>query len=185
MSPFAFRRILEDVRLILYGFSHTLKPVMKLLLATLLLFVAIESSAQVRLPPQRRMKRDSLIEHGLPRLDPRQVAVRSFLGQIEHGIITSSLTSSSAHFASQVLVNISGGESGYFSSNQVLSVLQNYFSGRKPVVFHFSRFNYQGSAPYATGRLTFVNKGSQESAQIYVSLEHRDSRWVISQFNIY
>jgi hypothetical protein len=82
-------------------------------------------------------------------------------------------------------VNMSGGESGYFSANQTVSILQRYLSGRTSLSFEFSRYNDLGPTPYATGRLTSISRGRRESAQIYVSLRHQDSRWVITQFNIY
>ncbi len=147
--------------------------------------IVAEASGQMRSIQQRRMKKDSIVREEVVQFSPSQVAVRSFFGQIQHGILTTSLASSPSSFANQVSVNIIGGESGYYSSNQVLSLLQNYFQIRKPSAFEFSRFHDRGPAPYATGRLTFISKGSRESAQVYVSLVQQDSRWVISQLNIY
>lgn len=158
---------------------------MKLWVVILSLCIVGEASGQVRPIQQRKMKKDSLIGEEVVRFSPQQVAVRSFFGKIQHGILTSSLASSPSYFANQVSVNISGGESGYYSANQVLSLLQNYFLTRKPAGFEFSRFHDRGPAPYATGRLTFNTKGNRESAQVYVSLVQQDSKWVISQLNIY
>jgi lipid II:glycine glycyltransferase (peptidoglycan interpeptide bridge formation enzyme) len=120
----------------------------------------------------------------LPRTQ-QQLEARKVFNQIEHSISSSSLSAIPVSFARQVYVNITGGESGYFSQNQVVSVLQGYFVLRAPLSFEFSRYNDLGSTPYATGRLTFLVRGRRESAQIYVSLAIQDSQWVISQFNIY
>lgn len=158
---------------------------MKLWLVILSLCIAGDVTAQVRSIQQRKLKKDTLVGEETVRFSPQQVAVRSFFGQVQHGIISSSLTTSPSYFANQVSVSISGGESGYYSSNQVLSLLQNYFTTRKQPSFEFSRFHDEGPAPYATGRLTFTSKGNRESAQVYVSLVQQDSRWVISQLNIY
>jgi hypothetical protein len=111
--------------------------------------------------------------------------VKKLFEMIEQGIVRSSLTESSRHFAEQVFVNMSSGESGYFSASQTVSILQRFLSSRSSLSFEFSRFSDTGSTPYATGRLSFVSRGRKESAQVYVSLRFQDSRWVVSQFNVY
>ena len=99
--------------------------------------------------------------------------------------MNSTLAPTTTHFAPQVFVNMSGGESGYYSASQTASILQRYFSSRTAISFEFSRYKDIGSAPFATGRFVYVVRGRRESAQIYVSLRYLDSRWVINQFNIY
>ncbi len=111
--------------------------------------------------------------------------VRQLFETIERDIVRSSLTESSRHFADQVFVNMSSGESGYFSANQTASILQRYLSSRTSLSFEFSRFSDAGTTPYATGRLSFVSRGRKESAQVYVSLRFQNSRWIVSQFNVY
>ena len=111
--------------------------------------------------------------------------VRKLFETIEREIVRSSLTESTGQFADQVFVNMSSGESGYFSANQTVSILQRYLSSRTSLSFEFSRFSDAGTTPYATGRLSFVSRGRKESAQVYVSLRFQDSRWVVSQFNVY
>ncbi|MBI3586380.1 MAG: DUF4783 domain-containing protein [Ignavibacteriales bacterium] len=158
---------------------------MKTLIPLLVLLVLSEASAQVSSVQQRKMKGDSIVGQTVEPPDYRQVDVKGVFEKLEAGILKSTLTASPAFFASQVYVNITEGESGYFSANQVTSVLQNYFSSRKPVSFSFSRLSDKGSTPYATGRFTFISKGNRESVQIYVSLTMQESKWVVSQFNIY
>jgi len=149
-----------------------------------LVFV-LQASAQIRPDLQRRPGRHSIvIQRVLPRT-VQQLEVRRVFNQIERSILSSSLSSIPVSFARQVYVNITGGESGYFSQNQVVSVLQSYFVSRTPLSFEFSRYSDQGPTPYATGRLTYNDRGRRESAQVYVSLAIQDSQWVISQFNIY
>ena len=88
-------------------------------------------------------------------------------------------------FAAVVSITIGSGERGYFSNNQAASIVSGYFSERRSISFEFSRIHEKGAAPYATGRFVYVQKGNQESVQVYVSLKRQDSRWVIGQFNIY
>lgn len=158
---------------------------MKTLISLLMLLALTEALAQMRPVQQQKTEGDSVIGRGVEPPDYKQGDVKSIFKKIEESISKSTLTSSPAFFGSQVYVNISGGENGYFSANQVVSVLQNYFSSRKAVSFSFSRLNEQGSTPYATGRFTFITKGNKESVQIYVSLTLQESKWVVSQFNIY
>ena len=154
------------------------------LVLALLLFVTPQSSA----PSQglRRVPRQSpALTKELQARVAHQPDVRKLFNDIERGIILSPLGLTLVQFAQQVFVNMPGGESGYFSANQTASILQRYFSSRTSLSFEFSRFSDMGSTPYATGRLNFTSRGRRESAQIYVSLRYQDSRWVISQFNIY
>ena len=151
-----------------------------------LAFLSLVQPSVAQLPGQRKVPRTDLLNIQNPQLRrPQQAEARKLFGQIEQVIVNASLSSSSVNFAQQVFVNMSSGESGYFSANQTVSILQRYLSGRTSLSFEFSRFNDTGSTPYATGRLTSIARGRRESAQIYVSLRHQDSRWVITQFNIY
>ena len=152
----------------------------------LLAFFGLVQQSAAQLPSQRKAPRNDLSNITDPQLrKPQQSEARKLFGVIEQGIVNASLGSASASFAQQVFVNMSGGESGYFSANQTVSILQRYLSSRTSLSFEFSRFNDAGPTPYATGRLTSNSRGRRESAQIYVSLRHQGSRWVITQFNIY
>jgi len=169
-----------------FGFSDTLCSHMRSSALVLIAVVTILQCAVGQLPGQRRLpRREPALGREIQIRPPNQAEARKLFGIIEQNILSSSLASSSSHFAPQVFVNMSGGESGYYSASQTVSILQRYFSTRSSLAFEFSRFSDTGSTPYATGRLTFTSKGRRESAQIYVSLRFQDSRWVISQFNIY
>lgn len=152
----------------------------------LTLLLLVEAVGQQKPKTTRVDKVDSLLETRLsgPRLEVAP-AVSSLFEEIEKGIRSGSITELSERLGAQVFVNIPGGENGYFSSNQTVSVLQNYFAHRKPLSFSFTRLNANVANPYATGRLSYMYKGSKEAAQIYVSLSPHGSRWVIGQFNIY
>ena len=167
-------------------FSDTLSSHMRscALILLALLGLAPPSAAQLSGQP-KAPKNDLSNTREFPLRKPQQVEARKLFAQIERGIVGASLNSSKGIFAEQVFVNMSGGESGYFSANQTVSILQRYLSSRTSLSFEFSRFSDVGPTPYATGRLTSLSRGRRESAQIYVSLRYQDSRWVITQFNIY
>jgi hypothetical protein len=152
----------------------------------LIALCALQQYSQAQSPGHQRLpRREPPAVREPQKRTPDQAEARVLFRLIERTILTSSISSSSSHFAPQVFVNMSGGESGYFSASQTVSILQRYFSSRASIAFEFSRFSETGTTPYATGRLSFVAKGRRESAQVYVSLRFSDSRWVINQFNIY
>jgi hypothetical protein len=119
------------------------------------------------------------------RLDKRHSKVLAVFHKIEQGIRTCAVDEFENELATMVAIAIGSGERGYFSTNQAASVLAGYFSGLRSVSFDFSSIHEEGPAPYAIGRLVYVQRGIQESAQVYVSLTRQESRWVVSQFNIY
>ncbi|GEM_PF-1113549 len=173
------------MRLIFNRISDTLGVAMKLVLIILCILMAQDSVAQSRVTQQRKFKKDSLVGEEVTSLSQQQRDVRALFGQIQHGLLNLSLLSSPSLFANQVSVSIRGGETGYYSANQVLSVLQEFFAGKKPSTFEFSRFEDEGPTPYATGRLTYIAKANRESVQVYVSLVQQDGKWLLGQVNIY
>ncbi len=178
--------MLVVIRLTFFWFSDTLCQHMRSFALVAAAILAFLHSAEAQSPIQRRMPgKESRIIREVQTRQPKQAEVQRLFQTIERGIVSSSFSSVSPHIAQQVFVNMSGGESGYFSANQTVSILQRYFSSRTSLSFEFSRFSDTGSTPYATGRLTFNSRGRRESAQIYVSLRFQDSQWVINQFNIY
>lgn len=169
-------------------FSDTLWSSMRnLVLVPIILFNLMGQLADAQsINPQSLMpRRRAAVPKPLPPRSAQQTEVRRLFKSIEQNIIGSSLSLASVPFAEQVFVNTSTGESGYFSANQTVTILQRYLSARSLLSFEFSRLSDGGSTPFATGRLTFISGGRRESAQIYVSLRYKDSRWVVSQFNIY
>lgn len=154
---------------------------MRLLLLALVVLV-LPVQAQVR-PKIADPRANSLLNE---RVETRQSPeATALLRKVERGILGGSVELFNASFAKQVSMTISGGESGYYSGGQASLILQNFFSIRKPTQFTFSRMNDSVASPYATGRLSFIRRGTKESVQVYVSLTRQDSEWVITQFNIY
>jgi hypothetical protein len=152
---------------------------------TFIIFLLFSSSdAQVNQPPR------ALFPKGLSsptnvRGEQQSSQVSRVFQTIENGIRKSVVNEFEKDFGTTVTIAIGSAERGYFSKNQSASVLSEYFSTRRLVSFKFSRIHETGVAPFATGRLVYLQKGNQESVQVYVSLTRQDDRWVISQFNIY
>jgi hypothetical protein len=150
----------------------------------IILLCSFFAEAQVKQSSEVRPPKDTLAIQS-NRSDQPRPKVLAVFHIIEHGIRMFTVEEFNRELGAIVSISIGSGERGYFSMNQAASVLSGYFSGRRPVSFEFSRIHEKGAAPYATGRLVYFQKGNQESVQVYVSLTKQDSRWVISQFNIY
>ncbi|MBI4429878.1 MAG: DUF4783 domain-containing protein [Ignavibacteriales bacterium] len=148
---------------------------MKILLIAGITFLHVELLSQA----------NSFLDRKKPVPIVQEQGVKKIFESVEKGVSSGSVPSFSGYLGPQVHVNIAGQNDGYFSANQTRAVLQNYFLALKPVSFIFSRFQEKGENPYATGRLVYVLKGNRESVQVYVSLALHDSKWVISQFNVY
>jgi hypothetical protein len=154
----------------------------------LLISMALLSQAAAQTPflrnpdrPSRSVQTESPGVMGLQNSELVEV-----MRSVEKAIADGSPSSLAPYFEGPVYISITGGEQGYFSANQALSILQNYFHQRKPVsFFFFSNVSERALAPYATGRFSFLRKGNRESAQVYVAFSQQRSRWIVAQLNIY
>jgi hypothetical protein len=154
--------------------------------AVILLFCfgSVLAQSQVRTDSRDRLY-PTLLDKGSHPTEAQSQKIQELFKSVETGILEGDIAKFSHHFDKQIFVNISSGESGYFSSEQAASLLQHSITTRKVVSFKFSRLNDKGLTPYATGRLVSIYRGIQESAQIYVSCSLESKEWVIGQFNIY
>jgi hypothetical protein len=151
----------------------------------LLIFVLpILSVAQVNNQSDTRRSEDTLV---VPAVQPEKQSapIREIFRKVEQGLQTASVDVFENEFSAVVSITIGSGVRGYYSGNQAASILSAYISERRLVSFAFSQIHETGSLPYATGRLVSIQKGVQESTQVYVSLTQQESLWVITQFNIY
>jgi hypothetical protein len=150
----------------------------------IILLFHFSSHAQVKQQTDARSNNEI---PGMPsvRLGQQHSKASAVFQSIESGIRKCAVEEFDKELGALVTISIGSGARGYFSMNQAGSVLSEYFSGRRPISFEFSRVHEKGGTPYATGRFIYIQKGNQESVQIYVSLTRQDSRWVINQFNIY
>ncbi len=149
-----------------------------------ILLMSFISEAQVKTQPVTIQADDTLVTPSVHSVVQRSPIAEIFQN-VEHGLQNNAVDKFKKELGEIVSMTISSGDHGYYSANQAVLVLVGYFSERRLVSFKFSRIHEKDSAPYATGRFIYVQKGMQKSAQVYVSLTQQDSQWVISQFNIY
>lgn len=130
-------------------------------------------------------KKNSILDRRTEGVQQTGAEVRRVLERIERGLASGSVETLYPVLSAQLSISIDGSEGGIYSNNQVAALLKSYFAQKKPVTFSFSKINDRTSNPYATGTLIYSHKGTQQSAQVYVSLIQRESQWVINQLNIY
>jgi len=112
-------------------------------------------------------------------------AISSLFGTIQKGIMDEDVDLLSSSFAPQLCINLRGTDGCYYSANQALYIIKNFFGARHVFNFRLSTIGAAQESPYATGSGTFLHKGRREFLQIYVGLTRTDSRWVISQLSVY
>lgn len=157
---------------------------MKLFLAILIALASLAAQAQerTRLVPQKSLRMPDKTNEQPDAGDP---AIDSMLASIESALRASSPGSLRSMFADRIAMNIRGLESGTYSVNQAISILEQYFSSRNALSFSFSRKDFSGVQPFATGRLAYNKRGARESAQVYVAFVKQETHWVVSEFNLY
>jgi hypothetical protein len=128
-------------------------------------------------PDKTRSSRSSLVRENL--------RLEEIINKAEEGIQSGNVKIFGDELGTVVSISIGSVENSSLSTNHTISVLTDYFATRKAISFRFSLIDLKRPTPYATGRYVCIQKGNKESAQIYISLTMQDSRWVISQFNIY
>lgn len=146
-------------------------------------------SQKKELPKERKKEPVSPLIRPLPLREEDSTAKQrvqtKILDEIQNGISKGDAAIFSPHFGSQVYISLKGSEGSYYSANQALYVLQNFFSSHRPISFAFSTQGEAEEIPFATGRGYFNARGVRESVQIYVSLTQHDGRWVVAEFNVY
>jgi hypothetical protein len=109
----------------------------------------------------------------------------NIIRDIESGILQNDVKSFSRYFDKNIYITLRDGETGYFSANQAVYVLQNYFESHRFLRFSFSTVNLTDVPLYATGGGTYLAKGSQANVQVYITVSHTRGGYVITQFCVY
>jgi hypothetical protein len=129
---------------------------------------------QLRAVPDRQVRDKASVDECL-----------KIIESVREGIKNANLSRFAPMFGSQVLVYLRDGEQGYYSSGQAYYVLEDHFRSHKVLSIDFDTVREADPMPYATGTIVYSVKGLREQAQIYVSLEKSEGKWVIAQVKIY
>ena len=123
--------------------------------------------------------------HAVPERERNNPVVSSIFGELQNGIVAGDAAVFSDHLAKQVYLNLSDRESGFFSQNQAVYILKEYFKTRRILSFRFTTISQVEGTPFATGGGTYLRRGNPEILQVYVALKKSGDGWVISQFSVF
>lgn len=87
------------------------------------------------------------------------------------------------YISGQCYLSLSDGTNGYYSTNQLFYLLEDYFRIHKPMSFHYSQTS-TGAMPFATGVLHYQSRGLRRKAQIFISLNKAGEGWEIAQLTV-
>lgn len=103
---------------------------------------------------------------------------------IEEGFKKGEVAKFSNYFGRKTYISLFNGVNGYYSTNQVFSVLEDFFEVYRPISFNFYSIKAKTDSPFASGVLRYSAKNSRESAQVFVSLRFAEDKWIITQLTI-
>lgn len=104
--------------------------------------------------------------------------------EVEKGLLNSNVSLFFPYVGGQVYLSLTNGVNGYYSTNQVFHVLQDYLKVYRPTSFRFYTIQDDTGNPYATGIYSYESKGTRASAQVFISLNLFGDNWKITQITI-
>lgn len=110
--------------------------------------------------------------------------LKSIFDDIEISIRDGDASRISKYLGPQTYFSLSNGVNGYYSANQAYYILEDYFNIYKVTSFKLNQFSRDKSNPYATGLLSYDNKGKRNTAKVYISLKKIGDKWNITQLTI-
>jgi Domain of unknown function (DUF4783) len=114
----------------------------------------------------------------------QEISSDSIFSSVRQGILERNVETFSKYLSSQTFLNLANATSGYYSSNQAIFVLQDFINNYEASSFNFNELNQDEQNPYATGVLQFLNRGKEDSANVFISLKKTGSGWNIKQITI-
>lgn len=114
----------------------------------------------------------------------QQQAAFSIFKKIEEGISSGKVSEISNFFSSQMYLTLSNGVNGYYSSNQAYYVLQGYFKNYRVISCSIENISNEDENVIGTGDYTYLFKGKEGKAQVYISLKKIGKKWKITQLTI-
>ena len=116
--------------------------------------------------------------------DHKAQEAQKVFSSFEDGLSSGAVDKFSNYFCEKNYLSLSNGITGYYSSNQSYYVLKDYLSIYKPISFKLINIVTDTSTPFASGVLRYSSNGIRGTASVFVSLQHIDSKWHISQITI-
>jgi hypothetical protein len=110
--------------------------------------------------------------------------VKKVFNNIKSGIENNEIAEFSGYFDYRIYISLSNGTTGYYSSNQVYYILEEYFRNHQPVNLEYTRIEESSESPYAAGSLIYLYNGEKKTSKIFISLKPNDGNFKIVQITI-
>ncbi|MFH1196130.1 MAG: DUF4783 domain-containing protein [bacterium] len=110
--------------------------------------------------------------------------IRKVFANIKSGIENNEIAEFSGYFDFRIYINLTNGTTGYYSSNQVYYILEEYFRNHQPVNLDYSRIEEASESPYAAGSLIYLYNGEKKTAKVFISLKLDGGNCKIVQITI-
>ncbi|MDH7515765.1 MAG: DUF4783 domain-containing protein [Bacteroidota bacterium] len=147
--------------------------------------------AVLALSPGRTMAKSDLFRavHPAGRIEDQEratdsSAVRKVFSAAEAAIAGGELQGITGFLHAKVFLTLATGENGYYSAEQTLFILRNFFRQHAPLGFSFGNTKIGAESAYGVGFLRYVKRGQQGTAQVFLSLTRTEQGWRIDQITI-
>ncbi|NWF91021.1 MAG: DUF4783 domain-containing protein [Ignavibacteriaceae bacterium] len=114
----------------------------------------------------------------------KRTLTQSVFNEIELGISSSRASAISSYLSKQTYFSLTNGVNGYYSSNQAIYLLEDFFKAYKVISFKMQNVNLDENIPYATGVYHYDFRGKRGIARVYISLTKSGNHWKISLLTI-
>lgn len=113
-----------------------------------------------------------------------QINAADVLVKIESAFNDGDVTKISEFIDNKTYFSFTPDLSGYFSYSQVYNLLKDYFEVYDPIKFRFMSKNIETNSPFGWGELIYMKNGVRGTHKIFISLQHSEQDFNISQISI-
>ncbi|MBI9070504.1 MAG: DUF4783 domain-containing protein [Melioribacteraceae bacterium] len=108
----------------------------------------------------------------------------TLFNKIKIGLTKGEIEKFNMYLDNKTYISLSNGKMGYYSSNQIYYIFEDFFDSYKPFDFDYSTVRAGSQKPFASGTLKYINNGKHKAAKVFVSLIRILGKWKISQLTI-
>lgn len=112
------------------------------------------------------------------------VTADSVFNYIKEGLKKGEVEEFSEFLSGKTYISLSNGKTGYFSTDQIYYILEDFFDSYKTFAFTYSTVKAGAQKPFASGTLKYLNNGKRKSAKVFISLSRITGKWKIAQLTI-
>lgn len=103
---------------------------------------------------------------------------------IGYGLLYNNINSITPYFDTQVYLNVSSNEKGYYSSSQAELILLDFMEYFSVENFKYTRSSRFNTYAFVNGVYTYMIGSGKRDLNMTISLKYRDDKWYVDQINI-